>query len=109
LGTTPRVPPRSGAGVSFAELRRLADGYDVLRIMIERVKDKVNAQNWSIGMKDEKAERDATCDEIEDFLAYPDKVPYVGRLAAHAHGSGARIRRARGVAAADVRRRPVFA
>lgn len=74
VGYNTRVPPRSGLPVSFAELKRLADGYDVLRIMIERVKDKVNAQDWSVGPKDEKAERDATCDEIEDFLAYPDKL-----------------------------------
>ncbi len=42
--------------------------------MIERVKDKVNAQDWSIGMKDEKAARSPLCDEIQDFLAYPDKL-----------------------------------
>lgn len=73
VGYNTRVPPRSGTPITFKTLKALAE-YDVLRIMIERVKDKVNSQDWTIGMKDEKAERDALCDTIEDFLAYPDKV-----------------------------------
>ncbi len=74
VGYNTRVPPRSGLPVNFGTLKKLADEYDVLRIMIERVKDKVNAQDWSIGMRDEKLPRDATCDEIEDFFQYPDKL-----------------------------------
>jgi len=74
VGYNTRVPPRSGLPVNFGTLKKLADEYDVLRIMIERVKDKVNAQDWSIGMRDEKAARDAACDEIEDFFQYPDKL-----------------------------------
>lgn len=74
VGFNTRVPPRSGAGVTFATLKTLADGYDVLRIMIERVKDKVNAQDWTIGMRDEKAQRDPACDEIQAFFEYPDKL-----------------------------------
>lgn len=73
VGYNTRVPPRSGAGVSFAELGRLAE-YDVLRIMIERVKDKILAQKWTVGPKDDKATRDARSDEIEAFLEYPDKL-----------------------------------
>jgi hypothetical protein len=73
VGYNTRVPPRSGAGVTFATLREMAT-YDVLRIMIERVKDKVNGQAFSIGMKDEKAQRQPICDEIDDFLSYPDKL-----------------------------------
>ncbi len=74
VGWNTRVPPRSGTPVTFQTLKALADGYDVLRIMIERVKDKVNAQDWSIGMRDEKAERAPLCDEIEEFLQFPDKL-----------------------------------
>ena len=75
VGYNTRVPPRSGNPISFTELKRLSVEYDVLRIMIERVKDKVISQVWSIGMKDEKAKRDDTrCDEITAFLEYPDKV-----------------------------------
>src|SRR6185437_10707186 len=49
-------------------------GYDVLRTLIERVKDDIVSQQWSIGPEDKKVKRDARSDEIEEFLEYPDKV-----------------------------------
>lgn len=77
-GWNTRVTPRAGLEVGFATLKSLADGYDVLRIMIERVKDKVVAQPWNVVPRDRKASRDARCDEVADFLAYPDKVRTFG-------------------------------
>lgn len=77
-GYNTRVTPRSGSPIGFAQLKNLADGYDVLRVMIERVKDKICAQQWNVMPRDKKAKRDARCEEVEAFLAYPDKVHTFG-------------------------------
>src|SRR4051812_23904918 len=38
--------PRQGEPIGFAELRALADGYDILRLAIETRKDQVVRQPW---------------------------------------------------------------
>lgn len=72
VGWNTRVTPRSGDPVTFKMLRNLAS-YDVLRILIERVKDEICNGDWSIQPADKKGKRDARCDEVQNFLAYPDK------------------------------------
>lgn len=76
VGYNTRVTPRD-AQISFATLKNLAVGYDVLAIMIGRVKDKIVSQQWSIGPKDQKQQKqfanDARIGELTDFLEYPDK------------------------------------
>ncbi len=67
------VTPRSNEGVSFAQMRALADSYDLMRLVIETRKDQLLAQTWTVRPKDEKAERTPRCDEIEAFLQSPDR------------------------------------
>lgn len=71
-GWNTRVTPRSDT-ISFATLKALSTGYDVLRGLLERVKDKVCAAEWSIQPKDKSAKRDARCDEMQAFFEFPDK------------------------------------
>ena len=74
VGYNTRVMPRDGQPVSFAMLKNLAVGYDVLSIMIGRIKDKVVSQNWTVGPKDEKKGKpDKRSDEVRAFLEFPDK------------------------------------
>lgn len=72
-----RVTPRDGQEFGFQTLRALADGYDVLSGLIERVKDKIIAEPWSILPRKEKGQpakkKDGRCQKIEEFLQYPDK------------------------------------
>ncbi len=42
------LAPRQAESVSFATLRQLADGYDLLRLVIETRKDQVARMAWSI-------------------------------------------------------------
>lgn len=71
LQTTPRKAGTEGIG--FADLRALADNYDLLRLLIETRKDQIAAIGWKISPKAEKAKSDSRCDEIAAFLASPDK------------------------------------
>jgi hypothetical protein len=77
-GWNTRVTPRTGYEYGFNTLKALADGYDVLRALIERVKDKIVSQPWSILPKAERGQpqkkKDARSQEIEEFLRYPDKM-----------------------------------
>lgn len=71
-GFNTRVTPR-GDTISFATLKALATNYDVLRGLLERVKDKICACDWSIQPIDKAAKRDARCDEVQAFFQFPDK------------------------------------
>lgn len=42
------TPPRAGERLTFHELRRLADSYDLLRLVIESRKDQFERLNWAI-------------------------------------------------------------
>jgi hypothetical protein len=72
VGYNTRVIPRDGT-ISFDTLKNLAVGYDVLAIIIQRLKDKIVSEEWTIGPKNEKGARDAQMDEIHAFLEMPDK------------------------------------
>src|SRR4051812_901509 len=54
MGYNTRTTPRSGEPINFAMLKNLAK-YDVLRIILEHVKEEVSAQDWTIGPQDKKA------------------------------------------------------
>ncbi|MEP7313726.1 MAG: phage portal protein [Pseudomonadota bacterium] len=73
FGFNTNTQPRQTESVSFAQMRALADSYDLLRLVIETRKDQLCAQAWTIRPKDEKAERTPQCDEIEAFLQCPDQ------------------------------------
>lgn len=64
------------AGISFSQLRGLADSYDLLRLAIETRKDQIESYDWEIGLLDEKQDPKLYMDEIKEvtaFLERPDK------------------------------------
>ena len=74
VGYNTRVMPRDGQPVSFAMLKNFAVGYDLLAVMIDRIKGKVVSQQWSIGPKDEKKGKpDKRSTEVQKFFDRPDK------------------------------------
>ncbi len=73
-----QIRPKPYEGVTFTELRNLADGYDLLRLVIETRKDQIEKLAWDIKKRGEKVvKRGATPDprieRVRDFLAYPDR------------------------------------
>jgi hypothetical protein len=67
LATTPRIYEP----VSFHTLRGLAEGYDLLRLVIETRKDQVARQTWTIGPRDKKS-NDPRAAALTAFFARPD-------------------------------------
>jgi SPP1 gp7 family putative phage head morphogenesis protein len=67
--------PRQDSNVSAAQLRAMADGYDLMRLAIETRKDQLAKLEFNIIPRDpeKKAKADKRCQEVEDFLQYPDK------------------------------------
>lgn len=68
-----RQTPRANEAVTFEQMRGLADGYDLLRLVIETRKDQMCALRWSVRPKADGAEPDDRCKQIEAFLAMPDQ------------------------------------
>jgi hypothetical protein len=61
--------------VTFATLRNLADGYDLLRVVIETRKDQVSRQSWNIVARDQTGNSDknaARINALRNFFAKPD-------------------------------------
>lgn len=73
VGYNQRTTPRSGEGISFTQMRSLAESYDLLRLVIETRKDQMAKMKWQVKPKDPKAEPDARCDELNAFFAMPDR------------------------------------
>lgn len=79
VGYNLNTTPRAYEPISFAQLRALADGYDILRLAIETRKDQMEKLKWSILPKVNKSvsnSRDKPndrCFEIEKFFNNPDK------------------------------------
>ncbi len=62
--------------ITFATLRNLADGYDLLRVVIETRKDQVSRQSWNIVARDQKENSDknaARIGALKNFFAKPDR------------------------------------
>jgi hypothetical protein len=75
VGYNLRIEPRSGE-IPFSMLRAFADSYDLLRLVIETRKDQLEAFEWELVPKDEKAPKGSLSDEIRavtDFLEKPDR------------------------------------
>jgi len=78
--------PRAEEPVSFAQMRALADSYDVLRLVIETRKDQVEKLRWNVRPRPESAPtgdtgvqgravaNDPRIRAIETFLRKPDGV-----------------------------------
>jgi hypothetical protein len=67
------LEPRPYAPVSFATLRQLADGYDLLRLVIETRKDQVARMAWTIKPRG-PAKPDARLDLLTTFFSRPDGI-----------------------------------
>lgn len=65
--------PRSMEATSFQTMRNLADGYDLLRLIIETRKDQLSKFNWKVGPIDPEKDEDDRCKKLRDFLRYPDR------------------------------------
>src|SRR5271165_2652272 len=67
--------PRSEGGISFAELRALADALPLLRAVIETRKDQIAAQNFTVRPRARSNLPDASprIDAALAFLARPDR------------------------------------
>lgn len=68
-----RISPRQEELTTFGQMRALADSYDLLRLAIETRKDQVSKMKWAIRPSDDDDEADDRCDEVRDFLRFPDK------------------------------------
>ncbi len=68
LATTPRIYEP----VSFHTLRGLADGYDLLRLVIETRKDQVARLVWTIGPRSKQPGADPRIAALRQFFARPD-------------------------------------
>lgn len=68
-----RYTPRAEETVSFVQMRQLADGCDILRLVIETRKDQMSKLKWKIAPIDPKAAPTPQCEEITTFLRSPDK------------------------------------
>jgi Phage portal protein len=67
--------PRSDDGVSFGELRALADALPLLRSVIETRKDQIAAQSYAIRARDrsDSPASSQAIDTVTRFLARPDR------------------------------------
>ncbi|HEY2446797.1 MAG TPA: phage portal protein [Rhizomicrobium sp.] len=80
VGYNLRYSPRADEPVSFADLRALADGCDLLRLVIETRKDQIEAQNWDVrprkradGAHPAASTLAGEIAEAKAFFASPDK------------------------------------
>lgn len=76
VGQNVKITPRQGEGnngVTYSELRLLADSHDITRLVIETKKDQISRQKWAIKYKDGR-DGDGRIDEIKRFFYRPDKI-----------------------------------
>jgi hypothetical protein len=73
-GANLQYTPRGVEPVSFAQLRVLADSYDLVRILIETRKDQMVKIGWTISPIDPSAHQDSDprIRELQDFFRMPD-------------------------------------
>lgn len=65
--------PRASETIGFAELRALADNYDLLRLVIETRKDQMSKMKWTIKPRGAGKTDDARCRQASDFFQFPDR------------------------------------
>lgn len=80
-----RRTPRDGEATSFAQMRALADGYDLLRLVIETRKDQMAKMQWSFGLKKhlqekQKAEKRRAAALAAAAKPAPEADPLTGAL-----------------------------
>ena len=88
--------PRAEGGISFAELRALADALPLLRAVIETRKDQIAAQTFTVRIAGARGSCRTPPPGIDAALGVSRPArpaPFVRRLAAHADRGPARHRR----------------
>lgn len=73
VGFNLRSQPRQDEGITFGQLRALADNYDLLRLVIETRKDQLSKMRWAIKPRDAEKKPDDRCKQAEEFFALPDR------------------------------------
>jgi Phage portal protein len=76
VGYNLRIQPREGEPYGFGTLRALADGYDLLRLVLETRKDQIESYEWEIVPKrhgDDASKYKEDIRRVTEFLEYPDK------------------------------------
>ena len=66
--------PRANEPIGFPALRRLADGWDLLRLVIETRKDQIGRMTWSIGPRPGSAPDPATAVRATALFRRPDGI-----------------------------------
>ena len=66
------VRTRNFEAISFADLRALADAYDLLRLVIETRKDQIERMNWTIRPRSGQQADAAEIARVEKFFHRPD-------------------------------------
>lgn len=75
VGVNLRIQPRNTEYTPFSTMRQLADGYDLLRLVIETRKDQIKSFDWEIVPSDPKVKAESLASQIKtvsDFLQVPD-------------------------------------
>lgn len=74
------IQPRAYEAINFPQLRSFADGYDLLRTVIETRKDQMAKLNWNIVPRDPRKRKGGAFSKevqnIERFLLRPDGVNF---------------------------------
>jgi len=74
VGLNIAYTPRANEPVSFAQMRALADSYDLLRLIIETRKDQIVKMKWTVAPIDDKKQPDARSKTVMEFLKFPDQI-----------------------------------
>lgn len=78
VGINTFYTPRGNAQISFADLRALANNYDLLRTVIETRKDQMCGLDWKLAYKSKDKRRDGKIDSLETMFLRPDRrIPYI--------------------------------
>ena len=107
----PLLCPARDDGISFAELRALADALPLLRAVIETRKDQIAGLSYAVRARDRAPRRRRLAsDRRRRALSRPPRpAPFVRRLAAHAARGHAGHRRRDDLSALYARRRALLA
>ena len=75
VGLNLQYTPRGTEAINFDQLRALADGYDIVRTLIETRKDQLVKIKWNVRPIDpkQKLTNDRRVDQVQDFLRMPDR------------------------------------
>jgi len=72
VGYNLQYRPRAYEAVTFQQMRALADGCDVLRLVIETRKDQIAKMRYKVRLRGDDKKSDARCDQIMEFFRRPD-------------------------------------